>query len=234
MAERDPQFKVARRSFLSRFGVGAAAFGAAFGASRELTAQAPAAPAAPKHAEDEWLERPGAKHRAFFDTTFADAFGQAIFFANNFYTASRNSYQLKDEDNAIVICVRHESTAFGYDDAMWAKYGSILVERAGHFVDPKTKQAPTVNVYMASGYGGGLRNNGVTLDSVLKRGLSLAVCQMATRANAGLIAQRTGKTADEIFKELSEHLVPNSHLVPAGIVAVSRAQERGYSFTYVA
>jgi intracellular sulfur oxidation DsrE/DsrF family protein len=38
---------------------------------------------------------------------------------------------------------------------------------------------------------------------------------------------------DDIIKELTEHLVPNSHMVPAGIVAVSRAQERGYTFSYV-
>jgi intracellular sulfur oxidation DsrE/DsrF family protein len=36
-----------------------------------------------------------------------------------------------------------------------------------------------------------------------------------------------------VFKELTENLVPNGHMVPAGIVAVNRAQERGYTFTYV-
>lgn len=235
MAERSPDRLVARRSFLSRLGAGATAFGAAFGATRELSAQAAtAAPAIVKHGEDDWLDRTAAKHRAFFDTTFADAFGQAIFFANNFYAASRSGYQLTDEDNAIVIGVRHESTAFGYDDVIWGKYGAILVERAGGFVDPKTKRAPNVNVYLASGYGSALRNNGVTLDAVIKRGMRLAVCQMATRANASLIAQKTGAKVDDVVKEISEHLVPNAHLVPAGIVAINRAQERGYTFTYVA
>ena len=37
----------------------------------------------------------------------------------------------------------------------------------------------------------------------------------------------------DIFKELTENLIPNAHMVPAGIVAVNRAQERGYSFAYV-
>ena len=58
--------------------------------------------------------------------------------------------------------------------------------------------------------------------------------QLSTRASAGLIAQKTGGKADDIFKELTDHLVPNAHMVPAGIVAVNRAQERGYSFAYVA
>jgi len=42
----------------------------------------------------------------------------------------------------------------------------------------------------------------------------------------------TGKLDGDQREELAAHLVPNSHIVPAGIVAVNRAQERGYSFSY--
>ncbi len=51
---------------------------------------------------------------------------------------------------------------------------------------------------------------------------------------ASAIAQKTGGKTDDVFKELSENLVPNARLVPAGIVAVNRAQEHGYTFSYVA
>jgi intracellular sulfur oxidation DsrE/DsrF family protein len=121
---------------------------------------------------------------------------------------------------------------FALTDAMWAKYGAVFAERVG-FVDPKTKEAPTVNVFQATGYGASLTNSGVTLDAMIRRGLRLAVCQLSTRANAGLVAQKTGGNVDEIFKELTEHLVPNAHMVPAGIVAVNHAQEHGYSFASV-
>jgi len=36
-----------------------------------------------------------------------------------------------------------------------------------------------------------------------------------------------------VFKELTENLVQSGRMVPAGIVTVNRAQERGYSFVYV-
>src|SRR5207247_6309011 len=98
---------------------------------------------------------------------------------------------------------------------MWAKYGAALAERA-EIKDPKTKQPPVVNLFMATGYGSSLSNNGVSLDAILKRGVHLAVCQMATRANAGIIAQRTGGKVDDIYQELVSNLVPNSHMVPAG------------------
>jgi hypothetical protein len=227
---------LARRSFLARFGAGVTAFGAAFAAGgSSAAAQAPAAPAArwqpARHTEDDWFDQVSAKHRIFFDTTNAEGFGDALLFANNTFIANRNGYGLTNADIAVVICARHASTPFAYTEAMWVKYGGALAERA-RFSDPKTKQPPTVNVFQTAGYGASLRNNGVLLDDVIKQGARLAVCEMATRAAASLIAQKTGGNVEDIFKELADHLVPNAHLVPAGIVAVNRAQERGYAFAY--
>lgn len=226
-----------RRSFLSRFGAGAAAFGAAFATGAATTsAQSGAASsgaAAPaRHAVDDWFDAPAAKHRMFFDTTTPEGYGQAIFFANNVFVASGGPYGLADADTALIINVRHRSTAFAYDDEMWKKYGGPLAERA-QFKLPKSGTVPAHNVYLVSGTSEGLTNLNVTWPTLTGHGVRLAVCQMATRANAALIAQRTGGKADDIYQELAAHLVPNAHLVPAGIVAVNRAQERGYTFSYV-
>jgi intracellular sulfur oxidation DsrE/DsrF family protein len=181
------------------------------------------------HAEDNWLDEVPGTHRLFFDTTTPEGFGEAIFWANNYLNANKSGYGVEDNSLAIVICARHHSTAFAYSDAIWAKYGAPLAER-DRFNDPKTTKAPVINVYRVASYGNLLRNNGVTLDSILDRGVRLAVCRLATRARAGMIARQMGGTADEVFNELASHLVPNARIVPAGIVAVNRAQERGYTF----
>jgi intracellular sulfur oxidation DsrE/DsrF family protein len=112
---------------------------------------------------------------------------------------------------------RHRSTPFGYTNAIWEKYG-VPISTRQNFVDPQTKEAPKVNVYARQ------------IDGLVRRGAHFAVCQMATRAYAGVIATAVGSTQDAIYSELATNLVPNAHLVPAGIVAVNRAQERGYSF----
>jgi len=229
--------RLARRSFLSRFGLGATAFGAtAFGAGIAAEAQSPGSASGSfqptRHAEDDWFEQPAAKHRFFFDTSTADGFGRALLFSNNYFTANRSGYNLADTDLALVICARHESTQFAFTDDMWAKYPVPFSERS-KFTDPNTKKPATVNVYRASGYGQVLPSMGMTLDAVIRRGVRFAVCQMATRATASAIARSTGSNVDDIYKELTEHLIPNAHLVPAGIVAVNRAQERGYSLASV-
>jgi hypothetical protein len=53
---------------------------------------------------------------------------------------------------------------------------------------------------------------------------------MATRANASVVTQQTGGSVDDICTELASNLIPNAHMVPAGIVTLNRAQERGYAF----
>ena len=227
----------ARRSFLSRLVAGAGAFGAAFAGATPVSAQ-PARAASPgfvpaRHPEDDWFDDTTAGHRFFYDTMTADACGQALYFARNFFAANASGYKLTDADVAQIICLRHASTAFAFTDAMWVKYGAALSARAGNFLDPKTKQIPTINVYLASSYGEALRNVNVTIEQMAKRGVRFAVCGLATRATAQVAAQQTGGNVDAIVKELTSHLVPNGHMVPAGIVAVSRAQERGYTFAYV-
>jgi hypothetical protein len=182
-----------------------------------------------RHEKDDWLDKIPGKHRLVFDTISPEGFGEALAFANNFMRTNQSDYGLQNNDLAVVIVVRHNSTAFGYNDAVWAKYGLPLSLRVG-FTDPKTKQAPKSNLYRASDYGQMLPNRGSTLDTVVNLGVVVAVCQLATRGIATSLAQTTGQTADKVYEELVANVVSNARMVPAGIVAVSRAQERGYTF----
>jgi hypothetical protein len=52
---------------------------------------------------------------------------------------------------------------------------------------------------------------------------------MATHFFAGQIAMATKGNADAVYKELVANTIPNSHMVAAGVVAVNRAQEYGFS-----
>ena len=221
----------ARRSFLSRLGAGMAALGTTLAVGES----APAAQAAAaggwrptRHAQDDWLDQVPGQHRFVFDTTSPAGIGGALLYANNFFLANKSGYGLQDADAAVVIVARHMSTPFAYTDGIWAKYGAVLAQRST-FDDPKTKRPPIINVYNTAGYTE-LPSFGTTIDSLVKRGVHFAVCQMATRAIAGWIAQAASGDADVVYKEIVANLVGNAHMVPAGILAVNRAQERGYAF----
>ncbi len=206
-----------RRTFVGRF---FAALGLAGTASAQSQPVSEARWQAATHPEDAWYDQIPGMHRFVFDTISPDGLSQSLGFANTYLDANKSKYGLKDSDNAIIIIVRNRSTRFGYNDAMWAKYGKQFSEQLNNFVDPKTKEVPTVNIHATSGG---------RLDNLIQRGAHVAICEVATRGVASSLARATGGDTDAFFKELSGNLVRNGRLVPAGIVAVNRAQEHGYA-----
>jgi hypothetical protein len=226
-----------RRSFLSNLGVAASAAGTTLAAGGTFAAGATVAHAqtsadgrwqAARHDRDEWYDHLPGKHRLFFDTTKPEALEDAIQFAGNFYTANRSDYALDQTDLAVIVCMRHRSAPFAFNDAIWAKYGVTLAKRA-EFVDPNTHDAPKVNPFTPVAPQAPARARG--LAGLIKLGVQFAICNLSTHGISSMIAGATGGAADAIYKELAANLIDSARLVPAGIVAVNRAQEHGYSIT---
>jgi len=229
MNGKESQATMARRLFLARLGAGAGVVGASVvspsPAAAQVAADTPWRPA--RHTQDDWYDKIPGVHRFLFDTSTGESMGWALQFATNYFTANQEVYGLKESDLAVVIVARHKSTSFAYNDAIWAKYGKQISEQAD-FLDPKTKEPPKINVY---GPAGETAQAG-RMDALIKKGVQFAVCQMSTRGIAGRIAKANGLETDAVVKEIAANLIGNSHMVPAGILAVNRAQERGYSFIY--
>jgi hypothetical protein len=216
----------ARRSLLSGLGAAAAAFTLG---SKTARAQAPAGAFQPaRHPQDEWMNALPGKHRTIIDCAAAAAAGTGVFYANNIFTANRNGYQLADSDVTVIVVLRHEATTYAYNDAIWGKYGSVLGPMV-KITDPRTNQAPTVNPLDSPEYRSVMTSLGVTASAIVKRGAHFAICDMATNRIAGIIASAVKSTQPAIYKELVANLLPNGHMVAAGVVAINRAQEFGYS-----
>ncbi|NQW04027.1 MAG: hypothetical protein HQ485_08365 [Acidobacteria bacterium] len=220
--------KVNRRSWMS--GVGAAAAGMALGAgSSSLRAAQPVQTAdafqPARHELDAWFDTLPGQHRVILDCTSIEGAAEGIGYATNVYSANLSGYEIENADLAIVLCLRHMATAFAFDNTMWAKYGTTLGDgvpmgrngTAPHTTNPRNS------------------GNRPGLDTLAGRGAHFAVCGLSTRRYASLIARAAGDGADPdtVFKELSEHTIPNAHIMAAGVVAVTRAQEYGYSLIHV-
>ena len=206
-----------RRSFLSRLALGAAAFGSTFA----LPASANAEPSrrSSGHPEDAWLDDLKGMHKIIYDGVTADNGFNGWFYARNFLTANALGYKMKDSDCSVVVSVRHLSTVYGFNDAMWAKYplGEMV-----KLTDPATSKAPVQNLHASEA------------KELAGRGIQLAVCGLATSFFAGELAKKGGGTAADIEKELKTNLVvAPARVVAAGVVVVSRAQEHGFTYTYV-
>jgi intracellular sulfur oxidation DsrE/DsrF family protein len=220
---------IERRMFLARLGVGAGVVGAtAAGVAPTVAAQAAESTWKPaRHSQDDWYDKVPGVHRFLLDTSSPDSMGWAMQFASNYYTANQDVYGLKESDLAVIIVARHRSTSFAYTDAIWAKYGKQLSEQS-EYVDPKTKEPPKINIYGPAGE----TVQAGRMEALIKKGAQFAVCSMSTRGIATRIAKANNLEVDSVVKEITANLIGNAHMVPAGILAVNRAQEHGYSFIY--
>ena len=187
-----------RRSFLTRFGVVAAAFG--LGNTNALAAQDTAARWQPaREATDDWFDQVPGKHRIFFDVLTVQGTSDALGFTGNYFDASESGYGLDSTDVAVVICLRHMSTPLAFGDVFWTKYGAVLGE-AIKLNDPKTGQPSIVNTHRAA------------LDALVKRGVHFAVCDMASHRFAGMVARRTDGNAEAVYKEMTASVIGNSRM----------------------
>ena len=206
-----------RRALLT--GMSVAAVAGLATSARPAAAQSSSASRAP-HPKDAWLAELPGMHKVFVDSSTMQGGATALWGAGNILETHVNEYAGQTSDYALVVCFRHLSTPYGFNDAIWAKYGSLFMRN----VDP----VPTANPMNTAGPSNGQHSIG----EIVEKGAQFAVCGRATRRQAGGIASATNQTADAVFAELSANLIPNAHLVPAGVIAVTRAQEFGYSFLY--
>lgn len=208
-----------RRSLIT--GLGATAAAALTVGARPAVAQSASAFTPARHPEDAWLgERPGV-HRVFIDSASSQGGSDAVLYAGNLFAANESGYGLAESDLAIVVCFRHRSTVFGFNNAMWAKYGATL----GRNLAGDGDEAPSRNPQWSRGE----RVSPRAVDGLAGRGVHYAICEMATRNLSRQIATAVNGDADAIFAELTSNAIPNGHFVAAGVVAMTRAQEYGYS-----
>ena len=219
----------ARRRFLS--GVGIVASGAA-GATLATTASAAdnIEPrfVAVKHTADAWLDVPSA-HRVFIDSSTTLGGITALNYANNILFAHAEDYDGAESDYSLVVCFRHQSTPFGFNDSIWAKYGDFF-STSLDFKDPRTNKNFATNPLNQAR--SDFANRGNTTDSLVARGVSFAICNKATRGMAARLASVSSNSAAEIYQDLKANNIPNSRYVAAGIIATTRSQEYGYSLLY--
>ncbi|MBN4053795.1 hypothetical protein JYT97_02805 [Haliea sp. AH-315-K21] len=178
-----------------------------------------------RHSEDSWLDELSGNHRVFVDTSSALGGVDGLLYSANIMNTHNNVYAGSDEDYAMILCFRHNSTPFAFNDAIWEKYGDIFYGIM-QYADPKTGEAPKMNLLNSADHA---MFPGLTIDGMAARDVQFAICSNATRFFSGAVAGSTDASAADVFDELVANAVPNSRFVSAGVIAATRAQEYGYS-----
>ena len=208
-----------RRNLLTNLGVAAVA-GLTAATATSAQAVTPAAFEPARHDQDAWMNEIPGVHRVFVDSSSPEGGGDAMRFGSNVIQTHVEAYKGKQSDVAAIICFRHGATPYGYGDALWAKYGAILSRGA--------TPTPTANPMNSDNE----LNGGNTIDEFVKLGGHFAICNRSTRRWSQTIAKETNQKPEDVYAEIQAGLVPNGRLVPAGVVAATRAQEYGYSYLF--
>ena len=199
-----------RRAIIA--GLGAVAAAGALGAP-SANAQAAASDSFTPmlHPLDDWMSAMKGVHRMVLDVTSPTGVPDAVRFAGNLLMGHKNGWGVEESDVAVLVCLRHGATPYGYTDAIWAKYGKTI--------DPKATPPPVANPYNSGGES--------QLAALAKRGVQFMVCGTASRGLATRIAGQGGDV-EAILTEMRANLIPSARIVPAGVVAMVHAQERRF------
>ncbi len=214
-----------RRSFLGTLAGGAVALGAA---PILASCAAPASSTAAAPADEEpWIKPLTGKHKQVFDAPTTNE-GFPLIFAYAYVETMTATYSLKaGEANAIVI-VRHFGIPIGLSDEIWAKYklGELV-----KVMDPATKKPSTRNIFFKSKEGDMMMTD-ASADKMLARGVVIGVCNLALQKISEMLAKGMKLKPEDVYNEFKAGVIPGAHVVPSGVLAVGRAQEKGCTYCF--
>lgn len=133
-------------------------------------------------------------------------------------------YGAQKYEARVVLNIRTQAVSAALDDAMWERYalGAQYTVK-----DPVTKETAVRNPFWHRAPD---PLPGVVLPSLadlVKRGSLVLVCDFALGHLAKRLADKTGRQATEVHRDLRNGFVPGAFAVPSGIFSLAKAQNAG-------
>lgn len=222
-------FSTHRRGFLGRVAAGAAALGfGSFVPTMAAAAPRAGAPAPSANPEFEaWLNKITGKHKMIFDVPEPND-GFVFAWARVFLNTTNENYGTTDGENSAVIVLRHGGIPFAMESAMWSKY---KFGEAFKITDPATK-GPAVRHPLIHLKPGDAPIPGMGTDELIAKGVLVGVCNVALTFYSMRMASDMGMQAEAIKKDWVANLLPGVQVVPSGVIAVNRTQEKGCAYCF--
>jgi intracellular sulfur oxidation DsrE/DsrF family protein len=216
-----------RRGFLSSVAASAAALGLGGLVPRGLLAQpVSAGPRVDDPDLDAWLNKIKGAHKQVYDMPKFNE-GVGFIWSRVFYLTNQET-GVPESDVGVVLVLRHTAVVFAMKDAMWAKYK--LGEMA-NVTDPKTKAPAVRNTFYQMAAEDQLLP-GMSIDGLMASGTLVGACHMAIKVSSRELAKKMNMPAEDIAKDMIANLIPGVQVVPSGVWAVNRVQERGCTYCF--
>src|SRR5258707_14884557 len=170
-----------------------------------------------------WLNRITGKHKMVFDAPEVNS-GMPVVWARGWLNTNNDNYGTTDAQNSGVVILPHASIPLAMVDALWAKY------HLGEVFELKDGDAPAMRNTFAKQLPLPLPGTGV--EQLLAKGVMFGVCNVALTIYSGAVAQKMGLDAATVKADWIAGLIPGCQVVPSGVLAVSRTQEKGCAYCF--
>jgi intracellular sulfur oxidation DsrE/DsrF family protein len=216
-----------RRGFLSSVAASAATLGLGSLVPRGLVAQpVPAGRQVNDPQLDAWLNKIHGAHKQVYDMPEFNN-GVGFIWSRVFYLTNQET-GVPESDVSVVLVLRHDAVAFAMNDAMWAKY---KLGEMTNVTDPKSKAPAVRNTFYKMAAEDQLLP-GMSIDGLMASGALVGACNMAITVSSRALAKKMNMPAEDIAKDMIANLIPGVQVVPSGVWAVNRVQERGCTYCF--
>lgn len=170
-----------------------------------------------------WLNRITGKHKMLFDAPEVNG-GMPVIWPRVWLNGNNENYGTKDADNSAVIVLRHSAIPIAMKDELWAKY------KLGETFNIKDGDAPATKNGFAKVMP--LPLPGTGLEALIASGALVGCCNVALTVFSAMVAQKMGLDAATVKADWVAGLLPGVQVVPSGVLAVARAQEKGCVYCF--
>ena len=170
-----------------------------------------------------WLNKITGKHKMLFDAPEVNS-GMPVVWPRVWLNGNNENYGTKDTDNSAVIVLRHAAIPIAMQDATWAKY------KLGEAFNIKDGDAAATRNVFAKQMPLPLPGTGI--EQLLASGAQFGVCNVALTVYSGVVAQKMNMDAAAVKADWVAGLMPGVQVVPSGVLAVSRGQEKGCNYCF--
>lgn len=183
------------------------------------------------NAADAWMNKIKGKHRMVLDVVrpneiFPFAWPRVFLLTNN-------ATGTPEKDCGVVVVLRHAGIPYAMKSELWEKYHFGEMFKAD---DPLTKAASKRNPFWEPREGDfsvpGIGNVAIGINDLQASGVMFCVCNMALTVYSAVAAQQMSLDPAVVKKEWMDGILPGIQVVPSGVWAVGRAQEKKCAYCY--
>lgn len=175
-----------------------------------------------------WLDNMHGVHKQVFDLSYLDTESEhpPLLGVSNYLRACREVFGLPASRVSTVVGIASSGFPLVVQDALWERY---RLGEEWKIKDPVTNAWAVRNVYAELPAGDALRR--ATVRALQAEGTVLWMCNNALNYVSRQLATKTQQSQAIVRDELIAGFLPGIRLVPAHVLLVGLAQEKG--FTYI-